>query len=348
MPGLSRVVIETQGKMGSIRGATIEFKVWDKSQLDVMDALYFKLGYSMFLEWGNTFYYASDSDDLKSSELFSLDPFKEKLEKGEINKALGKNRRESQGNYDGMLGMVSNFSFSFNQEGGYDCVLKLVGIGAIADGLQINQPAILPNLVQIQVEALNNIYAQIQKQNEATAKVEEDKTAAAKKAAIEKAALEQLETDKQGKQSLFNSLKEKEQEEKGIKLGIDGTFTAESIEEPFFKNHAVPPSKLVSSKKTLDYDQRSQYDYIYEDLLYLTKQGIILQGNTGSPKDITNIVQSLNLDYSYISTVMLAGSSINSLVESGLTNNGSQFSKNVVYFSNTNRVNNSTYQNGYP
>ena len=77
MPGLSRVVIETQGRMGSIRGATIEFKVWDKSQLDVMDALYFKLGYSMFLEWGNTFYYASDSDDLKSSELFSLDPFKE-------------------------------------------------------------------------------------------------------------------------------------------------------------------------------------------------------------------------------------------------------------------------------
>ena len=348
MPGLSRVVIETQGRMGSIRGATIEFKVWDKSQLDVMDALYFKLGYSMFLEWGNTFYYASDSDDLKSSELFSLDPFKEKLEKGEINIALGKNRRESQGNYDGMLGLVSNFSFSFNQEGGYDCVLKLVGIGAIADGLQINQPAILPNLVQIQVEALNNIYAQIQKQNEATAKVEEDKTAAAKKAAIEKAALEQLETDKQGKQSLFNSLKEKEQEEKGIKGGIAGNFTAENIEEPFFKNHAVPPSKLVSSKKTLDYDQRSQYDYIYEDLLYLTKQGIILQGNTGSPKDITNIVQSLNLDYSYISTVMLAGSSINSLVESGLTNNGSQFSKNVVYFSNTNRVNNSTYQNGYP
>ena len=49
MPGLSRVVVETQGRLGSIRGATIEFRVWDKSQLDVMDALYFKLGYTMFL-----------------------------------------------------------------------------------------------------------------------------------------------------------------------------------------------------------------------------------------------------------------------------------------------------------
>ena len=347
MPGLSRVVIETQGRMGSIRGATIEFKVWDKSQLDVMDALYFKLGYSMFLEWGNTFYYASDSDDLKSSELFSLDPFKEKLNKKEINEALGKNRRESQGNYDGMLGLVSNFSFSFNQDGGYDCVLKLVGIGAIADGLQINQPAILPNLVQIQVEALNNIYAKIQKQNEATVKVEEDKAAATKKAAAEKLALEQLEKDKEGKQSLFNAIVQKQEEEKGIKSSAKNA-TASNIEDSFFRNHALPPSKLVSSEKTLDYNQRSQYDYIYEDLLYLTKQGIILQGNTGSPKDITNIIQSLNLDYSYISTLILTGStlSIDSLVESGL--NKFQFSKNVVYFSNTNRVDNSTYKNGYP
>ena len=347
MPGLSRVVIETQGRMGSIRGATIEFKVWDKSQLDVMDALYFKLGYSMFLEWGNTFYYASDSDDLKSSELFSLDPFKEKLEKGEINKALGKSRKESEGNYDGMLGLVSNFSFSSNQEGGYDCVLKLVGIGAIADGLQINQPAILPNLVKIQVEALNNIYAKIQKQNEATVKAEEDKAAATKKAAEEKLALEQLEASKEGKDSIFKSLLGKQQLEKGLdEDSVMGSYPAYLIEEPFFSNHALPPSKLVSSEKTLDYNQRSQYDYTYEDLLYLTKQGIILQGNTDYPRDITNIIQSLNLDYNYISTVMLAGSSINSLVESGLTK--FQFSKNIVYQSNTNRVYNSTYQNGYP
>ena len=84
MPGLSRVVIETQGRLGSIRGATIEFKVWDKSQLDVIDALYFKLGYTMFLEWGNTFYYESESSDLSATELFSLDPFKDNLTKEQI------------------------------------------------------------------------------------------------------------------------------------------------------------------------------------------------------------------------------------------------------------------------
>ena len=350
MPGLSRVVIETQGRMGSIRGATIEFKVWDKSQLDVMDALYFKLGYSMFLEWGNTFYYASDSDDLKSSELFSLDPFEEKLNKGEINKALGKSRKESEGNYDGMLGLVSNFSFSFNQEGGYDCVLKLVGIGAIADGLQINQPAILPNLVQIQVEALNNIYAKIQKQNEATVKVEEDKAAATKKAAAEKLALEQLEKDKAGKDSIFKSLLGKQQLEKGLdENSVMGSYSADLIEDSFFRNHALPSSRIVSSNTTLDYTQRGQYDYIYEDFLYLTKPGIQLKGEaSGYPTDISNVIANLSLDASYISTVIFGGQSIDSLVQSGISSNGSQFSKIVTYFSNTNAVYNSTYRNGYP
>ena len=348
MPGLTRVVVETQGKLGSIRSATIDFKVWDVKQLDVMDALYFKLGYTMFLEWGNTFYYASDSDGLKASELFSLNPFEDRLTKEQITLRLGKNRKESEGNYDGMWGMVTNFSFSYNQEGGYDCVLKLVGVGSLADTTKINQPATLPDVLQQQIESLNSIYAQIQQQNEAKIKADQTSLEANQKTAEEKAALDKLQTDKQGKQSLFNSLKEKEQEEKGIKGGIAGDFTAENIEESFFRNHALPPSKLVSTKKTLDYDQRSQYDYIYEDLLYLTKPGIILQGNSGYSKDITNIVQSLNLDSNYVSTVILKGQSINSLVESGLTRNGSQFSKNVVYYSTTNKVNNSTYPEGYP
>jgi hypothetical protein len=352
MPGLTRVVVETQGRLGSIRGATIEFKVWDKSQLDVIDALYFKLGYSMFLEWGNTFYYASNSDDLQSSELFSIDPFQTSLNKKKINEALGKNRRESQGNYDGMLGLVSNFSFSFNQEGGYDCTLKLIGIGAIADSLQINQPAILPNLVKTQVEALNSIYAEIEKNTQATIKAEQDKAAASKKNAEEKAALEKLETDKQGKDSIFKSLLGKQQLEKGLdESSFQGSGTPSLIENSFFRNHAVPSSKIVSSNKSLDYDQRSQYDYIYDNLLYLTKQGLLLQGDVGAPKDITNIIQSLNLDSNYISTVILKGQSINSLAETGLITTprvGLQFEKITTYYSTTNSVNNSTYKNGYP
>jgi len=55
-PGIKSVKVQTQGKLGSIRAADIQFSVNDKAQLDIVDLLYFKLGYTMFLEWGNTFF----------------------------------------------------------------------------------------------------------------------------------------------------------------------------------------------------------------------------------------------------------------------------------------------------
>ena len=51
MPGITSVTIDTQGRLGSVRAATINFKCWDKDHLDIIDALYFKLGFTMFLEW---------------------------------------------------------------------------------------------------------------------------------------------------------------------------------------------------------------------------------------------------------------------------------------------------------
>jgi len=349
MPGLSRVVIETQGRLGSIRGATIEFKVWDKSQLDVIDALYFKLGYTMFLEWGNTFYYESESSNLSATELFSLDPFKDNLTKEQIALNLGLKRRESKGNYDGMLGMVSNFSFSYNQEGGYDCVLKLVGLGALADSIKINQSATLGDQLKRTIEELNSVYRDIQTQKEAKEKAEAASLAASQKAAEEKVALDKLETSKQGKTSIFKSILGKQQVEKGLdENSILGSGTPILIEDSFFRNHAVPSSKIVSSQRTLDYDKRGEYNYIYGDLLYLTEPGIVLQGNTDYPRDISKIIQNLNLDSNYISTVVLKGQSISSLAESGLVANASQFSKKVIYYSTTNQVINSTYPKNYP
>ena len=358
MPGLIRVVVETQGKLGSIRSATIDFKVWDKSQLDVMDALYFKLGYSMFLEWGNTFYY-DNNETLLSSELLVLDPFEDRLTKGKINSELGKKRRESKGNYDGMLGMVSNFSFSFNQEGGYDCVLKLVGIGAISDSIQINQPTTIPDLVKAQVEALTSIYGQLQ--------IAEDKKAddaAAAKAASDaelkkQEELEKLEELKSGTTSIFNAIVQKQEEEKGIKSSAKNA-TASNIESLFLENHGVPSSEIISTQKSLDYNQRGQYDYIYEDKLYLTKKGVILTGDeqktssyggtSNTPRVISkDAVNSIILDSAYIKAKVFPNLDLASLANNKeLYNESSGFTTNKVYFSAINTVNNLKYTKGYP
>ena len=162
MPGITNVGIETQGRLGSVRAATINFKCWDKAQLDIMDALYFKLGFTMFLEWGNTAFYTSeDRNRLQSSELYSIDPFQADLSKEEICIQVAKNSRQSEGNYDGMLGIVTNFSFTYTQDGGFDCQVRLMALGVLADSLKINNVGTLPGIVEDEIRQLTSTLAQI-------------------------------------------------------------------------------------------------------------------------------------------------------------------------------------------
>lgn len=168
MPGISSVNIETQGRLGSIRAAAINFKCWDKNQLDIIDALYFKLGFTMFLEWGHTYYYPSpgntqqrDPSKVISTEFFSIDPFEQGLNKEDIMSKISQNSRDSEGNYDAMLGIVTNFNFTYNQDGGYDCTLRLMALGVLADGIKINNPGVLPDILKEEILKLNNTLIQI-------------------------------------------------------------------------------------------------------------------------------------------------------------------------------------------
>jgi hypothetical protein len=161
MPGITSVNIETQGRLGSVRGAIINFKCWDKNQLDIMDALYFKLGFTMFLEWGHTFFYHTNSNKIESTEIYSIDPFQQNLTKEEIAIQIAENSRNSEGNYDAMLGMVTNFNFSYNQEGGFDCTLRLMALGVLGDSIKINNAGVLPNLLKEEILSYNNTLTQI-------------------------------------------------------------------------------------------------------------------------------------------------------------------------------------------
>lgn len=166
MPGITNVNIETQGRLGSVRQAIINFKCWDKAQIDIIDAIYFKLGYSMFLEWGHTYYYPSPGNPnapgneqvnkLKSTEFSIVDPFAPGLTKESIFRQISVNSRESEGNYDAMLGIVTNFNFSYNQEGGYDCTLRLMSLGVLGDSIKINNPSILPDILRDEVLQLSD------------------------------------------------------------------------------------------------------------------------------------------------------------------------------------------------
>ena len=61
MPGIESVDIKSKS-MGSLREANISIRVNDAQQLEIIETLYLRLGYSMFLEWGNTSYFNNDGE----------------------------------------------------------------------------------------------------------------------------------------------------------------------------------------------------------------------------------------------------------------------------------------------
>jgi alpha-acetolactate decarboxylase len=205
MPGITSVNIETQGRLGSVRAATISFKCWDKSQLDIIDALYFKLGFTMFLEWGHTYFYPNpnnnkklDPNKVQTTELYSIDPFEQGLNKEDILSRISQNSRDTDGNYDAMLGIVTNFNFTYSQDGGFDCTVRLMALGVLGDSIKINNPGVLPDILKEEIIKLNNTLFEI---SEAQRKADE---AARNKSAQTNTENKDLETKNITANELFN------------------------------------------------------------------------------------------------------------------------------------------------
>jgi hypothetical protein len=139
MMGIQTVSV-THENRGSLRTATVKLKAWNKTQLEIIDVLYLRLGFSVLLEWGNSMYY-DDKGVLQTKQDNSLaDKF---LEPGAIDYniflALIKTRKiQSSGNYDAMFAKVKNFHWSFLKDGSYDVTIDLISSGDIIESLKIN------------------------------------------------------------------------------------------------------------------------------------------------------------------------------------------------------------------
>ena len=55
-PGITAMDIRSHNRFGSLRTATIRFVCWTKDDMDKMELLYMRPGYSVLLEWGYSMY----------------------------------------------------------------------------------------------------------------------------------------------------------------------------------------------------------------------------------------------------------------------------------------------------
>ena len=144
MPGIESVDIKTLTR-GSIEKATIKLKAYSRKQFDIIDILYLRLGYTVLLEWGVSNYIANDGTYKTINNTLVEDPkrfFSSNFSSGgsflDILPQIEEKRKTYNGNYDGLLGKISNFNWSFNPDGSYDITVTVVSLGDVIESLKTN------------------------------------------------------------------------------------------------------------------------------------------------------------------------------------------------------------------
>jgi len=143
MPGITDTEIKCENR-GSIKKATVNIKCYSSEQFRILDVLYLRIGYTMFLEWGWSSYidnkgsYKSDYSTLiENEEGFFNDKWKKSSYQGFLPQ-IEQYRAAKDGNYDGLLCKVTNFSWTFSQDGTYDIQINLISLGDVVESLSCN------------------------------------------------------------------------------------------------------------------------------------------------------------------------------------------------------------------
>ena len=141
MPGITSVEVKTDGN-GFTTSATVKVKAYNRQQLEILDALYLRLGYYVLLEWGNVIYWNNDGTTLvndphdNSLQDYFFNPSNNKV--NDVLLKIVEKRAKSCGNYDALFGKVINFNWSYSADNTFDITINLRSIGDIIESLKIN------------------------------------------------------------------------------------------------------------------------------------------------------------------------------------------------------------------
>ena len=138
MPGITSLDIATKSAYGSLRQAKLSFVVHNLKQLEIMELLYMRPGYPVVVEWQWSPYIHSEDGIINRTHRISDNTlFANKVNQETLYAEVIKLKKESEGNYDGFLGFVTNFGFQARPDGGFDCYSEIVSMGEVIDSLKI-------------------------------------------------------------------------------------------------------------------------------------------------------------------------------------------------------------------
>jgi|MDSV01.1.fsa_nt_gb hypothetical protein len=142
MPGLINSNVQYYGD-GALYKAVVNIKCFSKSQFNLIDVLYLRLGYTVLLEFGWSQYLDTENDgQLVNFDTFKTAPLSKLLagssDQFEMYNLIKNERKLHSGNYEAIYGKVSSFNWNFNTDGSYDCALTITGMGDLIESLKVN------------------------------------------------------------------------------------------------------------------------------------------------------------------------------------------------------------------
>jgi hypothetical protein len=147
MPGIQSLSVKSLNR-GSLKKATIKLVAQNRDQLSILDVLYMRLGYTVLIEWGNSIYLDKDGNLQQMNTSLIENPnvwfnksWSNKQTYLDVLPLITKKRDEYCGNFDALLGKISNFNWSFNPDGSYDIELTIISLGDVVESIRSNVPA---------------------------------------------------------------------------------------------------------------------------------------------------------------------------------------------------------------
>jgi hypothetical protein len=153
MAGITSMDIKSKSAYGSLREAVVNFQCWDIHQLEELELLYMRPGYTVLVEWGWTPYLNSKGNLVTTPPSVYDILNKGNTSRTKIFKDLYNKSTLSGGNYDAMFGYVKNYQWSARPDGGYDCQTTIISTGEIIESLKVNY--VLPDLTKLNSAATN-------------------------------------------------------------------------------------------------------------------------------------------------------------------------------------------------
>jgi hypothetical protein len=141
MPGITSANIRTKSAYGSLREAKVNFICHNLRQLEILELLYMRPGYPVFMEWGWSPFILNDGTienqfpSIIDRNIFWSDT---QITQEYLQTEVVKLKGETNGNYDGFLGFCTNFDYSVREDGGFDCSTELISMGEVIDSLKVS------------------------------------------------------------------------------------------------------------------------------------------------------------------------------------------------------------------